>query len=417
MKRSLNRHFLLYVSLLAVFGVRVEPALSLSVGDVCEINEGGPVESVINPCDVENPEQSVSPAVLSTQIMQSLAQQNNSVLSNRMEEMRDVDFYSISEDTSSGEPAGAVAGAGVSGDGSGQDDDGSRGDGVSDIYGDQLGLGFFSSFTATRGRQDDEEATIGFDSSGYSLTFGFDKLLSDQLVLGIALGASQEDAEFNSSLGVQDISLVTVSTFGNFYISDNTYFDWLLSYAYGDLDSTRVVDDGSDVYLAEANIDVEVVSAALTLGYDWVASEWEFSSYARADYTDTWVDGYEETGAFESNLVVDEQQEDVLETALGTRISHVISLKDGVIIPSFELEWVYRHDDDPSSVSALLPDLSEDDEFDIIGSQVDKDYFNASLSVTGTYAGGVSAYLRVDALLDDDYYSQEIYTAGLRLIF
>jgi outer membrane lipase/esterase len=149
---------------------------------------------------------------------------------------------------------------------------------------------------------------------------------------------------------------------------------------------------------AKANPDVTIFSAAATVGYDWIASEWEFSSYGRVDYTDTTIDGYTDAGTPGSNLIVEKQNNiNSLETALGARVGRVINLKKGVIVLAFELEWVYLHEDDPTSVSAAFEEVL-DQPFGIVGSEMESDYFNASLSISATYAEGFSAFLGVDTL-------------------
>ncbi|MFT7224343.1 MAG: outer membrane lipase/esterase [Cellvibrionaceae bacterium] len=94
------------------------------------------------------------------------------------------------------------------------------------------GAASFIVVSVEDGDKDDEDEVIGFGSSGYDLMLGFDYLMSDRLVPGGALNVSEKETDFNSKLGDQEISLVSLSTFGNFYASENIYFDWLLAYSF-----------------------------------------------------------------------------------------------------------------------------------------------------------------------------------------
>jgi uncharacterized protein with beta-barrel porin domain len=464
-KKIFKSYFFPCLYLLVFLGFRVEEAASDSIVDVCSAGE-------ISICNLSPEEQlqAVSPVASQTMIMHFVAQQNLSNVREQMQDRRsdDPNFRGGSPpkdnlDSASAPNSGdsdkeqSFSFATDVGDDSAnasfffnatysnsEQNDQTKNIGFDssgydimegadylpsetlvlgaaiDVGDDSANASFFFNATYSNSEQNDQTKNIGFDSSGYDIMVGADYLLSETLVLGAAISASEENTDFNGNLGGQDISLVTLSAFVNVYLSENLYLDGLVAYSDGELKGERDTPYDGIETIAESDTDISIISAATTLGYDWVTAEWQFSSFGRLEYTENTVDAYSEfVNDFNAGrgLIV-EKQDGVgfLETAVGSSVSRIASLSNGVLVTTVDLEWVYRHDGDSSSVNAVIEAIS-DRSFEIEGGKIESDYFNAGLSLSATYANGLSAFLSMQALLGDSEFSRQAYTAGMRWDF
>lgn len=423
MKKISDRGFLLPFLLFWALGIRVEEAASASITEICDDVGEVTIEipdvfattvTAVPACvNIPNSEfsQAISPVTASTQVMHEIAQQQMSSIRNHMKDQRDEGKYASS-------------------------------------FSDIANVGVFVTGSLADMEQDDQGDNIGFDSSSDNLMIGADHMMSDTLVLGVSLSFSEQETDFNSGFGNQDFSMTSLATFGNLYVSDNTYLDWLLSYSAGEMDSRRVLE--SESIVAESNgTDIETISAAVTLGHDWVVADWEFGGYGRLEYTDKTIDGYSESGSVPGRLIVDKQNADFLESALGASVAHISSFSNSVLVSTFELEWIHRRSDSSSATAtldlegldtAILEEIRNDNPFldeeelteilaqinegladnapfNITGAEMDGDYFSASLSFSATYTNGVSAFFDVETLFGDDLQSRQTYTIGVRWMF
>ncbi len=230
--------------------------------------------------------------------------------------------------------------------------------------------------------------------------------------MGAAFGIAKEDTEFVSSRGEQTADATSFSFYGNYFPSNALYADWLFMLTQGDLDIDRNAGVLGEV--AQGNTDGDLWSFAGTVGYHWNSGPWEMDGYSRVEYTSLEIDQYSETGS-SFNLTVFDQEAESLEAALGFKVARVVSLESGVLVPSFDIEWLGQFEDDARFIGVNMAQLSTG--FAVEDEGADSSYFNAAFSLSSVFANGFSAYFRIDSQLADDHIGRTRYGGGLRWEF
>ncbi|OUS31749.1 hypothetical protein A9Q99_04080 [Gammaproteobacteria bacterium 45_16_T64] len=277
--------------------------------------------------------------------------------------------------------------------------------------------GVFINGTITVGDQDDTDGSIGYDVRSRGITAGVDYRISRTMVLGGALGFGESDTDFNQSAGSQGARNLTLTVFGNHFINDKIYADWIVSYTKNDFDIERSFEvlSGS-THQVEASPEGHQYSIAVGGGYDYVRGALQVTGFGRIDYIMSVIDSYEESGSIYA-LILDEQEADSLETAFGVKTSYVFSTKRSVLIPTVELEWVHQYAGDDRQIEAAFAVAPSAGSFSVETESSDDDYLNAGFSFTGTFSGGTSGYFRYDTLVNESDRSRESYTLGGRYEF
>lgn len=262
----------------------------------------------------------------------------------------------------------------------------------------------------SKGREDFDFKTLG-------LTGGVDYRLDDKLVLGGALGFGTSANDFGSTRGKVDVDSWSLSFYGNYYPTEQLYFDWVLGYGRNDYDGHRRLQFADIDTRAKYATDGSQYSGSATVGYEWTKQAWQFGTYVRLDYIHTQIDAYRESGGAGLALAINEQQARSLESALGGRLARAFSLSNGVLIPGLELEWIHQWNDDSRSISASFVDAPDSGRFNISADGMDEDYLKAGVSLTGVFTGGKAGFLRYQTSLGRDRIDEHTIEAGFRMEF
>lgn len=275
--------------------------------------------------------------------------------------------------------------------------------------------GAFINGDISVGESKETASRPGYDQDGYSLTLGVDYRLSETVVVGGAAGIGESDTDFVSTQGNQDSRSFSLISFGNVYLADNLYLDGLAMWTQGRLDVARRVQVGSIQQDLRSDTSSQQLTAASSLGYEVNVQRWQSAFYGRLEYSDLNVDGYTEKGG-SFGLNVGEQSTHSLTSALGTRVGYVFSWSKGVLVPSFELEYV-KESSDSFNITNQFADAVAAGSFRISVDEPDTEYLTLSTSLSAVFSGGRSAFLRYETLLLQDTYDFSSYSIGFRTEF
>ncbi len=276
--------------------------------------------------------------------------------------------------------------------------------------------GFFvngdMSFGEGRGDNDKPQ----YDQDGFNITMGSDYRFGDNIVLGGALGYGQSNLDFTLNRGTQNSDSYTFSFFGNYYPTDNLYFDVLAMWVNADLDITRRIGIASFSQTIDSTTSSQQLVVASSLGYDFSFNAWQGSVFLRAEFSDLTIDAYDEQGTGAFSLQVNEQQTETLDFAFGGRLAYVFGLDNGVVIPSFSVETVEQGDEE-FAIQSSFAQVSIPQTLAVDAQEGDTQYFNIGASITGVFSGGRSYYFRYEAVTGHDEYDANTYALGLRFEF
>jgi uncharacterized protein with beta-barrel porin domain len=171
--------------------------------------------------------------------------------------------------------------------------------------------GFFITGQITTGDYEYGDATDeGFDFDTQGITAGIDYRLNNKAVIGVAIGYSDFDSEVNTG-DIVESKAMTFSAYGSFNLTDNFYVDARASFGNPDFDQQRSVD-----FTLQSNQTNQIVSGEtegsqksiiITSGYQFNKNGWQFTPSVSAEFYESDIDAFVETGAADFNVGFSEQ--------------------------------------------------------------------------------------------------------------
>ena len=275
-------------------------------------------------------------------------------------------------------------------------------------------LGIFANGQGSFGNQDATSKDTGFDFHTGGLTVGADYRLTDQLVLGMALGYLRTKAEFDAAAGDSRIKGYSLSAYGNYYVWDKLYVDGIATFGWNTYDTERNIAAAGAT--ANGSTDGTQFAISVSTGYNVDVGALTFGPTARVNYVRVHIDGFREKGADIFNLAIESQTVESLTAALGGQASYAISMPWGVLTPLVRFEWEHEFKGNSRIVNAsLVADPST-----ILAAQTsspDRDYVNLGIGLSATFPRGVSAFLAYDTVRGRAHFTNHAFNAGIRFEF
>jgi outer membrane autotransporter protein len=277
-------------------------------------------------------------------------------------------------------------------------------------------LGGFVKGRIQLGSSDTTTNAAGYDFNTKGLTAGVDYRLSDQVVLGGALGYANSKNDYSSSRGDMKSDGTTLSFYGSYYAPQDMYLDWIASYGNNNYDSTRnLVYSGANTQ-TQGSTDGRQLGLSVSFGKDMSRGAWLFTPYVRAEYVEAKVNGYNESGGSGLALSYDDQTVHSFISAAAARVSKTISARSGVYTPGAHLEWEHQYRDDQRMITARFME-NPSSQFQISTDSPDRNYFNLGLSMAATWPGGRSGFVSYEMVLGHSYIRNYTFDFGVRQEF
>ncbi len=205
-------------------------------------------------------------------------------------------------------------------------------------------------FLGMTGEQDNDGALQGYDYDTRGFSLGFDNKLNDNLAIGVGVGVSGSEVDFDNAGQETDVDTRHIGLYST-YSTDTFYIDTAVFYADNDYDSTRAIPVAG--LTAEGNTDGYEVGLFIGVGYDIVDNETMYFiptvslNWAQAD-----IDGFTETGAGGLNLTVNDYDADSLVTSLGFRWGGKMTAGETRFEPELRLAWAHEFGNTDRDVKA-----------------------------------------------------------------
>lgn len=286
--------------------------------------------------------------------------------------------------------------------------------------------GFFASGNIGRGETDANGNAPRYDFDIRGLTVGIDYRKTDNLVLGVALGYTNQDTTLSGGQGSLDMSGYSLSGYATLYRENSWYIDGVVSWGSNDYKHRRrvvytlpgqVVDQ-----IARASSGGTDTSASVTLGRDFNKNAWNFGVYGRAQYSRQHFDSFTEKLDASSPgaglaLRIDDRSVTSVSSVIGGKASYVHSTDWGVLMPMFGLEWQREYSGDPDAFRAFLVSDPTNTPIVITGRALDNSYFRMNFGLSFVLTKGRSGFIQYDRIFARDGNSQDNLTLGLRIEF
>ena len=288
----------------------------------------------------------------------------------------------------------------------------------------QSRLGAFINARYITGDQDDNRVQDGYDFDGWGALLGMDYRFTDNLVAGLALNYSDGEVDYDRRAGKLDTQTWGATAYGTYYLEDGWFFEGSAGYSRVDYDMTRHI-----VYSIAGNAanqamtsspEGDLVTLSVGGGYVHNSEAWSITPSLRLDYVENDVDGYSErstdlqqTGGAMA-LAVGSITYESFTSNLGVQLANAISTASGVIIPQASATWVHEFEDGGETIRARYRDDINQTGFLIATTDLDSDYFDLALGVSGQFQGGRSAFISYRTIVGYDGLSYSLIEAGLR---
>src|SRR5690606_30785878 len=160
-------------------------------------------------------------------------------------------------------------------------------------------LGFFISAQYEKAERDGSDYEAGYDSDGNTITAGLDYRFNEKLVVGAALGYTQNELDYNLQGGSLDSEIFSFILFSS-YTWERLSLETQLGYAGTEFDSIRRVVNGEAEAAANATMEGgtggEQILREAQLHGEWRRNALSVYPFVRFDYPRNEADGSGEPG-------------------------------------------------------------------------------------------------------------------------
>jgi outer membrane autotransporter protein len=306
---------------------------------------------------------------------------------------------------------------------------GRRGGGASDD--NQLlasRLGVFVTGNISTGKRDETDLESGLDFDTVGITIGADYRITNQFILGGAIGFIDTEAELENNAGDLDTQGYSLSLFGTYYSAQNYFVDFSASFGSNDFDQKRSI-----VYTLEgladvnqdlkADYDGDTFSLFIGSGYDFNRGPWSFGPRGDLEYIKSDVDGFTEEisdptadgGGWATR--VDGTDQRWLTLKLGGRVAYTHGADWGVLIPYARLDWLHEFEDDSQTINAYFVEDPSPMAIAVQSDDPDRDYLRLRFGTSAQFQNGLVGFIDYATILAHSEWSSHAISAGVRMEF
>ncbi len=280
-------------------------------------------------------------------------------------------------------------------------------------------LGIFVNGNIDWGSKDRSANEDGFDFNTQGITAGVDYRFLDGLVLGLAFGYGNTDANIDANGGDIGANALSSTVYGTYYATDHFYLEGSGTYGWGSYDQTRNIS-----YLllggtreAKADYDGSQYALMFGAGYDFVRGPGILDLYGRLRYVNVDLDSYREKGASGLDLTIDSQSATSLMSIFGVNYTSSISLAKVVLVPQGWFEWLHEYDNGDDRVTGVFVNDPNRIPFSLATDSFDTDSFRVGMGVGAMFGQGRTAFLTYEARVGLNNYTEQSANIGVRLDF
>ncbi|MEW8507117.1 MAG: choice-of-anchor D domain-containing protein [Candidatus Thiodiazotropha sp.] len=289
-------------------------------------------------------------------------------------------------------------------------------------------LGVFVTGDISTGEKDETELESGLDFDTVGITIGADYRITNQFILGGAVGFIDTETELENDAGDLDTQGVSLSLFGTYYSPQNYFVDFSATFGSNDFEQKRSIvytlDGLADVsQQLKADYDGDTVSLFIGSGYDFNRGPWSFGPRADLEYIKSDVDGFTEEisdptadgGGWATR--VDDTDQRWLTLNLGGKVSYTHSTDWGVLIPYARLDWLHEFEDDSQVITAHFIEDPAGMGIEIQTDDPDRNYLRLRFGTSAQFQNGVVGFIDYGTILAHSEWSAHSISAGLRMEF
>ncbi|MEW8507115.1 MAG: autotransporter outer membrane beta-barrel domain-containing protein [Candidatus Thiodiazotropha sp.] len=289
-------------------------------------------------------------------------------------------------------------------------------------------LGVFVTGDISSGEKDETDLESGLDFDTVGITIGADYRITNQFILGGAVGFIDTEAELKNDAGDMDTQGYSLSLFGTYYSPQHYFLDFSATFGSNNFEQKRnivyTLDGLADVNQSlKADYDGDMMSLFVGSGYDFNRGPWSFGPRVDLEYIKSDVDGFTEEvsdptadgGGWATRVEATDQR--WLTLNLGGKVSYTQSMDWGVLIPYARLDWLHEFEDDSQVINAHFVEDPAGMAIEIQTDETDQDYLRLRFGTSAQFQNGVIGFIDYGTILAHSEWSAHTISAGLRMEF
>lgn len=282
-------------------------------------------------------------------------------------------------------------------------------------------IGFFVSAQYEAAERDSSNYEAGYDSDGTTLTMGADYRVSENLVMGAAVGYTENELDYWYQGGSLESEITTFILFSS-YSMNRLSLETQVGYASTSFDSIRHLEYGEGDGLVEDTMYGNTEGSQLLLNsqlqWEWSRNALSVFPFVRFDYLKNEVDGYGEVGTGGLPMIIGSQSTDQLTLGAGVQSTYVLNQRWGVLIPMAQLTFLSEVSSGFDPVTARFAyDPDPDNTFTLRNDGEDTAYSQIAIGSSAIFKRGVSGFFQYQQLVGYNNLSAYQVQAGLRYEF
>ena len=218
------------------------------------------------------------------------------------------------------------------------------------------GTGVWMAGIGSFGTRDQTSDSNGLRFTTDGISAGIDRRFSDKLALGMGIGYARDETRIGGDGTDSKSRGASVSTYGSYRPTANTFVDGLLGYGVLRYDTDRFVASAAD--FARARRTGNQVFASIAAGYEHRSEALLLSPYGRLDLGRDKLKQATETGAGLNALTYYERTLPMVQLSLGLRVESRHETGFGWALPRLRLEFRHNFEGNPEATIAYADDLS-----------------------------------------------------------
>jgi len=243
-----------------------------------------------------------------------------------------------------------------------------------------------------------------YDYSTGGVTAGFDKKISNNLLLGFSTGYSQTKVDMKDLSDKGTISSYQGSLYGA-YLSGPWYVNGILAYSYNRYDTSRDISFGGINRTANADYTGHTIAAYTEAGYLFKIDTLSIIPMASFQTSYLTRNGFTEEDAAALNLSVDRERTASYLGALGIKVRKDFARTAGMITPELRIKWLHEFSNDAYVLNASFAD-APGSTFSVRGDRPNRDSLALGFGLTCLTKDNVSIFLTYDANISEDHTEQ-----------
>ena len=272
---------------------------------------------------------------------------------------------------------------------------------------------FFKAFGTWADRETDG-SRAGYDYDLYGLSAGADKLIHENLMMGLNVGGSKANVNYDLPGTGTDVESVFTSLYGSWF-GDDYHIDFTVGYGHSWYDSERGLHFGGVDRTAKSKHEGDVWSAAIEMGKNLGGEDLLLEPVVGFGYTAIHERGYQESGADSLNLKLGANTTESVYSKVGIRAAKELSIEDSpaVCVPEVRAFWLHDFSDRIEQSAAFATDGGS---FTTQGHDPQRDSLNLGLGVNVYCQEGCRLFANYDWQISADFEAHGV-EAGMQFSF